>query len=270
MRSRPPLAEPPADSPSTMNSSQRAGSRSWQSASFPGRPLGIHRGFAPRQLARLARRFARARGIDALADDAARHGRVLVEVFAQALVDELLDRALDVAVQFAFGLAFELRLRQLHGNHRDQPFAHVVAGDRDFVLLLLEHSRGRREIVDRARQRRAETGEMRAAVHGVDRVGERKNIFRVAVVVLQRDFDFDRVPLAFHVDRGIVQHLLAFVQVLDEFGDAARETELGRFVAALVGERDFQALVQERELAQPLRQNVVAVFVARRRSTGSG
>ena len=46
---------------------------------------GIHRGLAPRQLARLAGRFAGARGIDALADDAARHGGVLVEVLAQAL-----------------------------------------------------------------------------------------------------------------------------------------------------------------------------------------
>ena len=222
----------------------------------------IHRGFAARQLARLAGRFAGARGVNALADDAARHGRVLVEIFAQAFVDELLDRPLDVAVEFAFGLAFELRLRQLHGDHGDQSFAHVVAGDRDFVLLFLEHSRGRREIVDRARQRRAETGEVRSAIHGVDRVGERKHIFRVAVVVLQRDFDFDRVLLAFHVDRRIVQHLLAFVQVLDEFGDAARKAEFGGFVAALVGQRDFQALVQERELAQPLRQNFVAVFVA--------
>src|SRR5207248_9058939 len=39
LRSRPCFAEPPADSPSTTNSSQRAGSRSWQSASFPGNPL---------------------------------------------------------------------------------------------------------------------------------------------------------------------------------------------------------------------------------------
>ena len=35
-RSRPCLALPPAESPSTMNSSHRAGSRSWQSASLPG------------------------------------------------------------------------------------------------------------------------------------------------------------------------------------------------------------------------------------------
>ena len=35
-RSRPCFAEPPAESPSTMYSSLRAGSRSWQSASLPG------------------------------------------------------------------------------------------------------------------------------------------------------------------------------------------------------------------------------------------
>ena len=38
-RSRPCLADPPADSPSTMYSSAFPGSRSWQSASLPGRLL---------------------------------------------------------------------------------------------------------------------------------------------------------------------------------------------------------------------------------------
>ena len=37
LRSRPCLAEPPALSPSTMKISHLAGSRSWQSASLPGR-----------------------------------------------------------------------------------------------------------------------------------------------------------------------------------------------------------------------------------------
>ena len=36
LRSRPCLAEPPAESPSTMKISDKAGSRFWQSASFPG------------------------------------------------------------------------------------------------------------------------------------------------------------------------------------------------------------------------------------------
>ena len=52
---------------------------------------------------------------------------------------------------------------------------------------------------------------------------------------------------------------LAAVQVLDEFGDAAGEAKLGFLVAALVVERDFQALVQEGQLAQALRKHVVAV-----------
>ncbi|MNE48095.1 hypothetical protein D3C80_1425390 [compost metagenome] len=38
LRLRPCLAEPPAESPSTRYSSDRAGSFSWQSASLPGRP----------------------------------------------------------------------------------------------------------------------------------------------------------------------------------------------------------------------------------------
>ena len=37
-RLRPCFAEPPAESPSTMKSSESAGSFSWQSANFPGRP----------------------------------------------------------------------------------------------------------------------------------------------------------------------------------------------------------------------------------------
>ena len=154
-------------------------------------------------------------------------GGMLVEIFAELLVDELLDVALDVAVQLALGLPFELRLRQLDGDDRDQTFAHVVAVDRDFVLLLLEHADRIREVVDGAGQRGAEPGKVRAAVDGVDGVGEGENIFGVAVVVLQRDLHFDLVALAFHVDRRIVQHVLAPVQVLHEFGDAAGEAELG-------------------------------------------
>src|SRR3546814_5263574 len=38
LRFRPCLAEPPAESPSTMHSSLSAGSFSWESASLPGRP----------------------------------------------------------------------------------------------------------------------------------------------------------------------------------------------------------------------------------------
>ena len=106
--------------------------------------------------------------------------------------------------------------------------------------------------------------QVRAAVHRVDVVGEAEDLLRVAVVVLQRDFHRQHAAvrqfaLAFEVDRLVVQHALAAVQVLDEFADAARVEELVRLhrLHALVGQRDLQALVQERQLAQPLRQRVV-------------
>src|SRR5882757_5401636 len=163
LRSRPIFAEPPADSPSTTNNSQREGSRAGQAARVHGR-------FAAGQLTGFARSFTRTRGFNALADNAAGHRGMLIEPIAQALVDQLLDIALDIAVELAFSLPFKLRLRQAHADDRHEPFANVVTADADFVLLLFQHAGGRREIVDGARQGGAEAGEMRAAVDGVDRI----------------------------------------------------------------------------------------------------
>ena len=184
---------------------------------------------------------------------------MLVEIFAEAFVDERFDQTLDVAVELAFGLALELWLRELYGNDGDEAFADVVAIDGDFVLLLFEHAGGIRVVIERARERGAEAGKVRAAVHGVDGVGEGKNVLGVAVVVLQRDFDIHLLALAFHVNRRVVQRLLAAVQVLDEFGDAAGEAELGFFVAAFVFERDLQAFVEKGQLAEALRKRIEAV-----------
>ncbi len=52
------------------------------------------------QLASLARGFACARGVNAFANNAARHRGVLIEIFSQPLVDQLFDRTLDVAIHF--------------------------------------------------------------------------------------------------------------------------------------------------------------------------
>ncbi len=108
---------------------------------------------------------------------------------------------------------------------------------------------------------------MRAAIDGIDVVGEAEDRLGVAVVVLQRDLHGDAVALGFHVDRLVVQHALAAVQMLDELGDAAVVLELGALGlaglgigGALVGERDEQALVEEGQLAQALRQRVVVVL----------
>ena len=184
---------------------------------------------------------------------------------AQALVHEGLHRAGDVGVQLALGLAFELRLRQLHADDGDQTFAHVVAGQ--VLLHVLEQAQRLAGRVDGARQRRAEAGEMRSAVDRVDVVGEGEDRLGVGVVVLQRNLHGHVVALGLHVDRLVVQHLLALVQVLDELRDAADVLELlvlalaGLGVGgALVGQVNLEALVQEGELAQPLRQRVVVVL----------
>ena len=108
-RSRPCLAVPPADSPSTRNSSQRAGSRSWQSASFPGSPP---ESSTPLRRVRSRRNAFRTR-LRALSphrspfeDDLLHDAGVFVEVFAQFVVDELLHLTRDVAVEAALGLSF--------------------------------------------------------------------------------------------------------------------------------------------------------------------
>ena len=67
-----------------------------------------------------------------------------------------------------------------------------------------------------------------------------------------------------HDDRLVVQHGFAAVEVLDELGDAAGVAELGApgfagfgVGGALVGERDFEALVEEGHFAQALGEGVV-------------
>ena len=223
-----------------------------------GQAAGIHGGLAARQFAGFAGGFASAGGVNTLADDAARHGGVLVKPFAELFVDELLDVALDIAIELALGLAFELRLRQAHADDGDETFANVVTGDADFVFLFLEHAGVGSKVVDGAGESGAETGKVRAAVDGVDGIGKREDVFAVGVVVLQGDFDFDVALLAFHVDRRIVERGFAAVEVLDEFGDAARETKFGGLFGALVGERDLQALVEESVFAKASGKRVVA------------
>ena len=99
---------------------------------------------------------------------------------------------------------------------------------------------------------------MRAALVRVDVVREREFLRVVAVVPLQRDLGVDAVALAAHVDGLLVDQPLVLVQVLDERDDAAVVVEAVVLAVALVVERDSDAGVEERELAQALRQRVEA------------
>ena len=108
---------------------------------------------------------------------------------------------------------------------------------------------------------------MGAPVDRIDIVREAEHRLRIPVVVLQPDLHGHAAALGFHVNRLIVQHLFAAIQMLDELRDAAVVFEvrvLGlarlRVGRALVSQRDQQSLVKEREFAQALSQGVVVIF----------
>ena len=107
---------------------------------------------------------------------------------------------------------------------------------------------------DLARQRAAEAGEVRAAVALRDVVGEAEHVLVVAVVPPQRTLDADAVALGLDDDRLRHQRRLVAVEVFDECLDAALVAHLLALLdrVALVGEHDADARVEERELAQAM------------------
>ena len=88
----------------------------------------LERRLAAGQVAGLAGRVAGAGGVDRLADDPAGVAGVLLEELAELAVDGLLDQALDRRVaELGLRLALELRVVELHRDHRGQALADVVA-----------------------------------------------------------------------------------------------------------------------------------------------
>ena len=214
------IAEPPAESPSTRKSSVFTGSRSEQSASLPGQAGGVHRPLAPGEVAGLARRLAGLGGVDRLAADGARLGRVLLQVLGQPLGQRGVDEAGDLGVaELGLGLALELRLAQLQRDDRREPLARV--GALQVVVLLLQQALGARVVVERARERRAEAGEVGAALVGVDVVGEGVDGLAVGGGPLQGDLERPLGALDLEGDDVAVQRVARLVEVADEVADAA-------------------------------------------------
>src|SRR5690606_4878867 len=85
------------------------------------KPRDVERALAARQLARLARRLARGRGLDDLADDLLRFLRVLLEPLLELLGDDALDRGADLGGdELVLGLRGEFRVRHLHRENRGE------------------------------------------------------------------------------------------------------------------------------------------------------
>ena len=102
---------------------------------------------------------------------------------------------------------------------------------------------------------------MRAALLGVDIIDKAVDIFLIAVVVLHGDLNDGVVLHAVEVDRLLVDRLFFAIEVGDKGADAAVKVEglAAHLVAALVGEGDRDAVVEEGELAQAMLQRVKAV-----------
>ena len=91
---------------------------------------------------------------------------------------------------------------------------------------------------------------MRPAIHRVDIVRKAENRFGIAVVVLKANLHGHAIAFGLHVNRTVVQHCLAAIQVLNELSDAAVVFEfrrLGfagfRIACAFVSQRDQQTFV---------------------------
>ena len=266
-RSRPCLAEPPAR---VALDDEDLGERRvllLAVGELAGQRARVERALAPHELAGLARRLAGPRGLDDLLDDLAcrragsPRGRSRASRRRPAgpsvLTSE--ETSLSLVCEENFGSWTLTETTAVRPSRQSSPerLVSLRALVRPLLLGVL---------LDRARQRRLEALEVRAAVAVVDRVGEGEDRLGVAVVPLQRDLDALLVGVALGVagavldvleeDDLVVDRLLRLVQVLDEGPDAALVGEVVLLLGALVADRDRDAGIQERELAQPLREAV--------------
>jgi hypothetical protein len=182
-------------------------------------------------------------------------GGILLEEGGQLLAHDGGHDALHLAVaQLGLGLALELRVRHLDAHHRGQALADVVA--RHALRVVLDQLVGLAVLVHRPRQRGAEPGQVRAALHRVDVVDVGEDGVAVGVRILQRDLHHHAVLLALQRDHLGVQRLLVLVQVRDELGDAALVEIQLLPRRLLLAQLDLQPAVQEGQLAQPVGQRV--------------
>src|SRR5918992_3688832 len=196
------------------------------------------------------------RSLQRLVDDRLGLTRTLLQKLGQVTVGHALDETLDLCVpEFGLGLPLELGLLQLDRDDRGQAFPDVVAGKA--LLFLLEEALLTGIGVDRSRQRRPETGEVRTAFVRVDVVGEREDGVLEAAVPLHRDLYVTYFLLALQVEDGLVDGVLRLVDVLHEVPYAA--LILVRDIPVffpLVHQPDLESLVQESPLPKPAAQGI--------------
>ena len=114
--------------------------------------------------------------------------------------------------------------------------------------------------VQHPRHGRAQAGQVRAAIALRNVVREAQYAFVVAVVPLHGHFDRDVVLLANRVKHSRMQDLLGLVDVIDKTLHAADKRKIVFLAGALVGQANPHAVIQERQFAHALGEDVVVEF----------
>ena len=224
---------------------------------FPRQRGAFQRGLAARQVPGFSRGLARARGGEALVQDRPRGTGVFLKVDGQLIRHHGIHQLAHLAVaQLGLGLALKLRLHELDGHDGREALADVLAGQA--AVCGLQDAGFAPVVVDDAGQGRAEARQVRAALGGVDVVGEAEHALVEAVVPLHRDLHGGGVLHAFDVERGLEHDIFVLVQVLHEGHDAALVVvhPLLRGLGALVVQLDLDALVEKGHLAKARAQRV--------------
>ena len=219
--SRPPLAVPPAESPSTRNSSLSAGLRVLAVDELAGQPRAFERVLAAREIARFLGGVARALRLHALVDDRARVLRILFEEEIEPLVDEP-ETMLRTFALPSLVLVWPSNCGSCSLTETTAVRPSMMSSVESELVRFLEHAALARVAVDRRRDGLAEALQMHAAFDRVDVVGVGEDLLGVRVGVLHRDFDVDAVAFGVRRDDR-VQRVLLLVEPLDERDDAAVE-----------------------------------------------
>ena len=188
------LAEPPAESPSTRNISDLAGSRSWQSASLPGREE-MSSALLRRVSSRALRAASRAAAASAIfcTISRPRPGCSSNQVASPSPTRPSTAGRTSDETSLSLVWRRELGVRHLDRQHAGQALAGVLAGDGD--LLALGRAGALGVAGDHPGQGAAEGRQVGAAIPLRDVVGEAQHVLVVAVVPPQRQVDIHLLAL---------------------------------------------------------------------------
>ena len=185
------------------------GKFSWQRTPFK-------RTFAQHKVARLARRFATTRRIQRLSNHLFTVARILFKELQKSSVDRRLHNPLHFSgAELRLCLAFKLWIYELYGDDSRQPFAHIFTSE--VWVVVFDRTILSAPVVKRARQRCAESGDVRSAINGVDVVCKREQCLRPRVaLILECNFNTCCSIDALQIDRSIMGGLASAIQVANK------------------------------------------------------